>query len=132
MTKRKKIMVIDDDAMLLQVTQGLLEHEGYDVLTLQNAFGATSAIRASTPDLVLLDINMPALSGEHLAPLLQTNQHTRRVPIVFYSSNDEDTLSASVRKHGVRGYICKGDPAMLRRKVREYCEASPAEAGVAR
>jgi CheY-like chemotaxis protein len=122
MQKRRRIMVIDDDAMLLQVTRELLEHDGYDVLTLQNAFGATSAIRATRPDLVLLDVNMPALSGENLAHLILSNTHTRAVPIVFYSSNDEDSLSAGVRKHGVRGYICKGDISMLRRKVREYAD----------
>lgn len=122
MLKRKKIMVIDDDEQLLMITRELLENEGYDVLTHQYGFGASSAVRASQPDLVLLDINMPALSGEKFAGIVQANEYTKHVPIVFYSSNDEDSLASSVAKHGVRGYICKGNIAELQRKVAEYLE----------
>ncbi len=120
MKKRKKIMIIDDSEEVLQVTRELLEHEGYDVVTHRNALGATSAIRANDPDLVLLDINMPALSGESLAPLLRSNAHTNRVPILFYSSNDEDSLLESVTRFGVAGYICKGNIPELRHKVFEH------------
>lgn len=120
MRKRKKVMIIDDNEEVLQVTRALLEHEGYDVITYQNGFGATSAIRANQPDLVLLDINMPALSGENLAPIIRANDHTSRVPILFYSSNDEDSLLESVTRFGVSGYICKGNVSELRSKVLQH------------
>ncbi len=121
MRERKRIMVIDDNEEVLKVTRELLEHEGYDVVIHQNGFGATSAIRANQPDLVLLDINMPALSGDNLAPIVLANDHTKEVPILFFSSNDEDNLLESVARFGVSGYICKGDLPMLRRKVQEIC-----------
>ncbi|MDH4163950.1 MAG: response regulator [Nitrospirota bacterium] len=117
MHNRKKIMIIDDNEEVLRVTRAILEHEGYDVVTHHNGFGATNAIRANRPDLVLLDINMPALSGENLAPIIRENAHTNRVPVLFYSSNDEDSLLESVTRFGVAGYICKGDSADLRRKA---------------
>lgn len=118
--KRKKIMIIDDNEEVLQVTQELLEHEGYDVIIHQNGFGVTSAIRVNQPDLVLLDINMPALSGENLAPIIRANAHTSRVPVLFYSSNDEDSLLESVTRFGVAGYICKGNISELRSKVVQH------------
>lgn len=122
MSKRKKIMIIDDNEEVLQVTRELLEHEGYDVVMHHNGFGATSAIRANQPDLVLLDINMPALSGENLAPIIRGNEHTKQTPVLFYSSNDEDTLMESVMRFGVAGYICKGNIPELRNKVRLYVQ----------
>ncbi len=128
MNRNRKIMVIDDDEKYLIATKELLEEEGYDVITYQHGFGATSAVRANRPDLVLLDINMPALSGENLASIILRNDHAKHVPIVFYSSNDEDSLRSSVLKHGVRGYICKGDVAELRKKVLRYL-SSPKNAG---
>ncbi len=122
MAKRKKIMVIDDDDRILLTTKELLEMEGYDVVTFRYGFGATSAIRANQPDLVLMDINMPALSGENLSRLIRSNSHTRSVPIVFFSSNDEDSLRRSVDRYGVQGYICKGDIVELREKVHRYVQ----------
>lgn len=118
--KRKKIMVVDDDVRHIETAREILEDEGYDVVTHQYGFGASSAIRANQPDLVLLDINMPALSGEKLTEILSANEYTKCVPVVFYSSNDEDSLRMSVARHRVRGYICKGSIAELRRKVVEF------------
>jgi DNA-binding response OmpR family regulator len=133
--KRKKIMVVDDDERHLEAAKEILEDEGYDVIAYRRGGpaeividGETSAIRANRPDLVLLDINMPALSGDSLASLILANEHAKHVPIVFYSSNDEDSLRFSVSKHGVCGYICKGDVAELRKKVLRYL-SSPKNAG---
>ncbi len=113
-------MIIDDNEEVLQVTKELLENEGYDVVTHRNALGATSAIRANRPDLVLLDINMPALSGEGLAPIIRANAHTCEVPVLFYSSNDENSLLESATRFGVAGYICKGNIPELRNKVFQH------------
>lgn len=63
---------------------------------------------------------MPGLSGERLSELLLSNSNTKNVPIVFYSSNDEDSLREAVSEHGVKGYICKGDIFELKKKVAYY------------
>lgn len=119
-TQRRKILIIDDDLAHLDSTRGILESEGYDVVTHHNPFGATNAVRDHRPDLVLLDVNMPGLSGEQLIRVFGSNVSTRNARVVFYSSNDEDSLRASVEKHGVHGYICKGDLSSLRRRVARY------------
>ncbi len=70
---------------------------------------------------------MPALSGEALAQILGVNADTKAVPIVFHSSNDEDLLRQAVAKHGVLGYVSKGNPATLRSRVAQYLERSRRE-----
>lgn len=117
---KKKVVIIDDDEKLLTTAKELLEEEGYDVATHQLAFGATNFIKKSNPDLVLLDINMPGLSGERFSRILLSNYETKDVPIVFYSSNDEDSLRKTVSEYGVKGYICKGDIFELKKKVDLY------------
>ena len=77
-------------------------------------------MRELQPDLVLLDINMPALSGDRLAAIIKPYCDSSRTPIVFYSSNDENSLSDLVFTHSVRGYICKGNVTDLRTKVNLY------------
>ena len=120
MSNKKKIMVIDDDERLLETTRFILEKEGYEVLIYNRAIGSISNIRNFRPDLVLLDINMPALSGESLAGVINSTKSLEGAKIVFYSSNDEDSLREAVLKNGIRGYICKGDLIGLRRKVASF------------
>nr|WP_284694712.1 response regulator [Geomonas sp. Red32] len=112
-------MVIDDEQMHLYTAKALLEAEDLEVETYQGAFGATNFVRSCNPDLVLLDINMPALSGNNLVNHLKPFCVEREIPIFFYSSNDEAMLRDLVAIHGVHGYISKGDVPGLRRRVTE-------------
>ena len=122
MNSKKKILVVDDDTVLLNMTKDLLEFENeqFEVITHLFGVGAADLARALQPDLVLLDINMPVLSGDKLAAQMRMNADTGHIPIVFYSSNDEDSLRESVAASGVRGYICKGNISDLRNKVNQY------------
>lgn len=119
---KKKILVVDDDERHLIATQEVLTNEGYDVFTYSWWLGVTNFARKLQPDLVLLDINMPALSGTGLSSLLLSNTGTKSIPIVFYSSNDEDSLRKAVSEYGARGYICKGNIYELKRRVAYYLE----------
>ena len=117
---KKKILVVDDDELHLYTTKELLQDEHIEVTTHKGWLGVTNVVRSLQPDLVLLDINMPALSGDKLAGLIKPYCEAMKTPIVFHSSNDEDSLRESVATHGVQGYICKGNIADLRKKVNQY------------
>ena len=112
-----RILIIDDDPAHLDAARGILEAEGYEVFMHTQPFGSTNAVIRVQPDLVLLDVNMPALSGDRLAEVLRANAYTRDVMVVLHSSNDEDHLRTTARRLGLDGYICKGSPATLRAKV---------------
>jgi CheY-like chemotaxis protein len=120
-SRQYRILVVDDDSRHLQTTREILELEGYRVTVRDTPFGTTEVVSSERPDLVLLDVNMPALSGERLCTLVRGNANGagRTVPILFYSSNDEDSLRQAVKQHGADGYVCKGDLPGLRRKVEQ-------------
>lgn len=123
---KKKVLVVDDDDVHLYTTSELLREEQCLVITHKNGFGVTNLVRTLRPDLVLLDVNMPGLSGENIAALLRNNEKTRDAKVIFYSSNDETSLQESAAKHGAADYICKGNIADLRNKVRRHlgmCQA---------
>ena len=119
---KKKVLVVDDDELHFYTTRELLRDDRFEVITHQHGFGVTSLMRELNPDLVLLDINMPALPGDKLARLLRSTSDISHIPIVFYSSNDEESLRECVMTHGVRGYICKGDILNLRERVNQYLD----------
>lgn len=117
MNKRQRILIVDDDPAHLDSTRGILEADGYEVFTHDQAFGSTNAIIQFRPDLVLLDVNMPGLSGEKLADVYRANARTRLARVLLYSSNDEDSLRATAKRLQLDGYVCKGNPAILRLRV---------------
>ena len=122
---KKKILVVDDDDLHLYTTKELLQDEHWEVMTYKsnNGIGVTTFVKDTQPDIILLDVNMPGLSGDQLAKLLRW----RNAPFIFYSSNDEESLRESASKYGARGYICKGEIAELKNKVKHYLETGTIE-----
>lgn len=120
MRTKKRILIIDDDQSHIFSTKGILEAEGYEMFVQATPLGTTNLVKQLSPDLVLLDVNMPGLSGDRLAMILRSNETTRSVPIILYSSNDEDALRRTVRDQALDGYICKGSPSELRAKVKRF------------
>ena len=116
--KKKKVLVVDDDELHLYTTKELLQDEFCEVITHKSnhGIGVTTLVRDVQPDLILLDVNMPGLSGDQLAKLLRW----RNAPFIFYSSNDEDSLRELAAQYGAKGYISKGDIAELKSMVNKY------------
>jgi CheY-like chemotaxis protein len=123
-----RILIVDDDPTHLACARELLEAEGYEVEVHLTAFGATEKFIRTRPDLVLIDVNMPALSGEGLVSILRRRVHAAGVRVFLYSSNDEDALREASRRLEIDGWISKGDPAELRRKVGRALAAARAGA----
>lgn len=117
--EQKRVLIVDDEEMHLYTAKGLLENNRIKVTTHKGSFGATNRVKEVEPDLILLDVNMPALSGENLVTLIKPYCEKSKTPIFFYSSNDEAILRELAVKYGVAGYICKGDVYALRGKVHD-------------
>ena len=124
--QKKIILVIDDEPDHLFIAREMLSAEGYEVLTHRSPFGVQELINAATPDLVLMDVNMPTLPGDDLAAFLKADERNRNVQIVLYSSADEALLRSAVVKHRLQGYICKGVNTDLRMQVGRFLEENEA------
>jgi len=117
MQEQKRILVIDSEPDNLYSARDLLNAEGYEVLTHPSPFGIPGLIRTAAPDLVLIGVNAPFFPGVDLAAYLWSDDRTRAIPIVLYTSDDERTLMSTVATYRLSGYIRKGDGSELRRKV---------------
>lgn len=100
------VLVVDDDPIALEVARERLHRMGYQVTVRSQALGTSQWIVDHRPDYVLLDLTMPALSGEALGQLLRQ----RGVPphVILYSGREADELERLTRRIGALGYITKG------------------------
>jgi CheY-like chemotaxis protein len=121
MPGKAKILVIDDDEKALAVAKRQLEAAGYEVLISASALKLPVIVQREKPDLVLLDVEMPALSGEHVLDLTSMFDFLRTVPIVLHSARGEEELQALVAKSNARGYIRKSsNPISFVQQVEKY------------
>jgi len=113
-----KIFILDDDENACKLAERVLTEAGFQVMSRTQAIGTTVSISAFQPDLVLLDLMMPALAGEAVIGIL--DQHMKPRPkIVLFSNKSTPELRAIAEKHRVEGYVCKVDgPSALLKAVR--------------
>lgn len=104
-----KVLVIDDDPIVLEVVRERLEGAGFVVVVRDEPLGTTNVVRDERPDIVLLDINMPALNGERLAALLRSNRSLNSLSIVLHSSKSPQELLPLVEQTGAIGAISKSE-----------------------
>lgn len=117
-TNHKIILVIDDDKMVHKLLQHILTKEGYDVVTLIQPADAVKSIGEHTPDLILLDVSMPDISGfEVLKALNEQNIH---IPTVLLSATSQQHNIDYGFELGIRGFIPKPfSKTALIKKIRE-------------
>src|SRR5260370_34316068 len=99
-----KILLIDDDEKVLTVCKRNLESAGYEVVTSSSALRMPQIVQREKPNLVLLDIEMPALSGEHVLDLATLFDFLRVVPIVLHSAKSEAELKSLVARPKGKAY----------------------------
>ncbi len=110
----KRILVADDDPVILRLIQVNLELEGYQVLTANNGEEAIAAATRETPDLVILDIMMPRLDGYQTCERLKAEDATKDIPVVFLSAKAQQADIEKGKSYGVQEYLTKPfDPTEL-------------------
>lgn len=108
MTK-KKVLIIDNCPIVLEMVKDVLNISGYEVHTATNGIEANQHIFSvdKKPDLILIEIIMPMLAGNKKALLLKQSEVSKDIPILFISNKPENELIRLVADTGVDGYICK-------------------------
>lgn len=107
MNEPVKILMVDDMVVNLKILRDALEPEGYELLVASDGPAALKAAATSRPDLILLDIAMPAMDGYEVCRRLKADQATREIPVIFITARDEAAdLAAGFRVGGV-DYITK-------------------------
>lgn len=116
-----KILVIDDDEKLLGAVRRLLTAAGMEVITASSSLHLPKLVQRESPDLILLDIEMPTLSGEHVLDFTKLFDFLAATPIVLHSAKSEEDLQSLVDRSNAIGYIKKtGNPMSLVAQVKSF------------
>ena len=103
----KRILICDDDPVILRLLQVNLELEGYDVLLAHHGEEAIELTTAEHPDLVILDIMMPKLDGYQTCERLKQVEATKNIPVIFLSAKAQASDIERGKEYGVAEYLTK-------------------------
>lgn len=101
------ILLLDDNPLVLKLGRALLEKEGCHVITTSNWGEFGQAMIASPPALILMDVNMPSISGNRLTEILKNSPKKAAIPVVLVSDMPEDALEQMAQKSGANAWIRK-------------------------
>ena len=82
------ILVVDDDAAILRIVEVTLQRTGYEVKTAPDGQEALKMLRKLVPDVMILDVNLPGLSGFDLCHIVKRDQRLQHVPVIFFTAQD--------------------------------------------
>ena len=101
-----KILVVDDDKMILEAISYRLKAEGYEVITVDNGMDALKIFEKESLDLIITDIMMPDLSGLNLVTLLR-EFYSHKIPVIIISSLGKINVIYPSLKLGADDFIIK-------------------------
>jgi len=117
--RKPRILIVDDDPVIVRLLQINFRLEGYDVDTAFRGEEALERVRDNRPDVVVLDVMMPGIDGWEVCRQLKESPAVRHVPVIFLSARAQDEDRQRGYALGVDEYVTKPfDPADLVEIVR--------------
>jgi len=102
-----KILVVDDDNALLIILSRRLSQAGHHVLTALDAAQAVRHAAREAPDLILLDIKLPAGGGIGVLKTLKSSTKTMQIPVIVMTASEDPALRREVEAYGLEGFLNK-------------------------
>ena len=103
----KKVMIVEDNELNMKLFRDLIEASGYETVRTRNGLEALDLARAHKPDLILMDIQLPEVSGLEVTKWLKEDEDLRVIPVIavtaFAMKGDEE----KIREGGCEAYIAK-------------------------
>lgn len=119
----KKILVVDDDSMNCVLAKHALA-EKYHVITAHSGKEALACLETETPDLILMDIEMPEMDGKEVAGRIKECEEWAHIPIVFLTADSNPMTEAECLKCGAEDFITKPFiPVVMKSRVNRILES---------
>jgi DNA-binding response OmpR family regulator len=105
--EKKKVLLVDDELDILKSVGMRLKSEGYEVVTASDGVAATQLALRELPDLIILDIGMPAGDGHTVMHRIKNNAKTAGIPVIFLTARSGEMDMERAGDAGAAGYVTK-------------------------
>ena len=102
-----KILIIDDDVQTTKLLESIVALNGHEAVSVHNSMNAVEMANSVSPDLVLLDIMMPGISGIELCKIFQSTSDLKRIPIIIVSALDDVGSKKDAFNAGAKDFLTK-------------------------
>ncbi len=103
----RKILTCDDEKHIVRLIQVNLERQGYDVITAYNGAECLEKVASDRPDLIVLDVMMPEMTGFEVLEALKKNPDTAEIPVIMLTARAQDADVLRGWQSGVECYLTK-------------------------
>ena len=118
-----RILLVDDEPSILKDVGKRLELAGFTVLTAVNGAEGLAAAQREQPDLVILDLMLPKLSGFEVCSQLRQDPRCRRIPVIIFTGKGDERQEQSCRALGANDYVLKSQgTTVLLARIRAVLE----------
>ncbi len=107
MTGKPRILVVDDEPLIVKMLTKHFEAEGFTVLVARDGYDALTKARAESPDLILLDVILPKLNGYEVCTMLKQDTRYQRIPIVMLTAKGKEKDQQLGKDCGADIYLTK-------------------------
>lgn len=116
----KTILACDDEPIILEIIEYVVKGENFNLLTADNGKDALRLARDIMPDLIMLDDNMPELTGFEVCKILKNDNHTKDIIIVMFTANTQASDYEKAKLYGANDFVKKPfSPKELKLKLHE-------------
>lgn len=117
----RRVLVVDDDSMSLELVTELLRQEGYQVLAATTAEVGLRLTAAQRPDLILMDLQLPGMTGYEAIRRLKADPVTAAIPVLALTASAMRGEERKARETGTDGYLTKPlDARVFRETLRRF------------
>jgi CheY-like chemotaxis protein len=109
MTARRRVLLIEDDRFLRRAGEASLRQRGFAVTVAADGQEGLAKVREEIPDLILLDLLMPKVSGLEVLRTLRAEEKTRSIPVLILSNSSREQDLQEIKELGVTDYLVKAN-----------------------
>jgi len=105
----KKILLVEDEEILINILSKKLEKEGYEVTIARNGQEGLESMRKDKPDLILLDVVMPKMSGFEVMEEMNKDEKLKKISVIIVSNSGQPVELDRAKKLGAKDWLIKTD-----------------------